>query len=90
MFWSRMVYMRTSLSSHSFVRHPSYAGFFWWAIGTQILLSNPVSLLVFFVALVRFFAQRIAVEEAALCDFFGEAYRTYRQRVTAGVPFVVT
>ncbi|WFD22996.1 protein-S-isoprenylcysteine O-methyltransferase [Malassezia equina] len=75
---------------YAFARHPSYAGFFWWAIGTQVLLGNPVSLLVFVVALVRFFAHRIQVEEAALCDFFGDAYRAYRARVAAGVPFVIT
>lgn len=49
-----------------------------------------MSLLVFVVALVRFFAHRIQVEEDALCDFFGDAYRAYRARVAAGVPFVIT
>ncbi|WFD19381.1 protein-S-isoprenylcysteine O-methyltransferase [Malassezia caprae] len=75
---------------YAFARHPSYAGFFWWAVGTQVLLSNPVSLLVFVVALARFFGHRIHVEEAALCEFFGDAYRAYRSRVRAGVPLVVT
>lgn len=75
---------------YAFARHPSYAGFFWWAVGTQVLLGNPVSLVVFVVALTRFFADRIRVEEAALCAFFGDAYHAYRARVRAGVPLVVT
>lgn len=75
---------------YAFARHPSYAGFFWWAVGTQVLLGNPLSLLIFVVALARFFANRIRIEEAALCKFFGDDYRAYRARVRAGVPLVVT
>lgn len=26
----------------SFSRHPSYMGWFWWSIGTQLLLCNPI------------------------------------------------
>lgn len=26
----------------SISRHPSYMGWFWWSIGTQLLLCNPV------------------------------------------------
>jgi len=42
------------------MRHPSYAGFFAWALGTQILLGNPIGTVVFAVVLWRFFSQRIA------------------------------
>ncbi len=45
--------------SLSWVRHPSYAGFFYWALGTQLLLQNPLSLLFFCVVLWRFFYYRI-------------------------------
>jgi protein-S-isoprenylcysteine O-methyltransferase len=24
------------------LRHPSYCGFYWWSVGTQILLMNPL------------------------------------------------
>lgn len=43
----------------SYSRHPSYAGFFYWALGTQLLLGNPLSALVFAVVLWRFFSRRI-------------------------------
>lgn len=43
----------------SITRHPSYFGFFYWAMGTQIALANPVSTLVFAIVLWRFFNRRI-------------------------------
>lgn len=47
-----------SLSS-SWSRHPSYAGFFYWSIGTQIALQNPISFILYFLITLRFFSQRI-------------------------------
>lgn len=49
--------VRTGIYSWS--RHPSYFAFFYWALGTQILIGNPVSFVAFFVILYRFFAHRI-------------------------------
>lgn len=79
----------------SYARHPSYAGFFFWALGTQLLLGNPVATLAFAWALQSFFSQRIRgrshthpVEETLLHRFFGSAYADYCRRVPAGVPFV--
>jgi len=44
---------------YSLVRHPSYFGFFWWAVGLQVFLANPVSTVVFVGVLWRFFSERI-------------------------------
>lgn len=56
-------------------RHPSYAGFFYWALGTQLVLQNPLSFCVFCVLLMRFFSPRIKGE---LCppsvDLLSESY----------------
>lgn len=41
-----------------YFRHPSYAGFFYWALGTQLVLQNPVSFVLFSVLLWRFFYYR--------------------------------
>ncbi|KAF3325791.1 Pentatricopeptide repeat-containing protein [Carex littledalei] len=41
------------------MRHPSYCGFFVWAIGTQFMLCNPISFIGFLLALWRFFSKRI-------------------------------
>ncbi|KAH9938214.1 ICMT-domain-containing protein [Fomitopsis serialis] len=69
-------------------RHPSYAGFLYWALGTQLVLQNPVSFLGFLVVLWRFFAQRIRAEEGYLIRFFGDDYIQYRKRVGTKIPLI--
>ncbi|KAI0322487.1 ICMT-domain-containing protein [Amylostereum chailletii] len=73
---------------YSWFRHPSYAGFFYWALGTQLLLQNPLSFIIFFALLWKFFSQRIKVEEKSLVNFFGQSYVDYRRRVGVMIPFI--
>ena len=40
-------------------RHPSYFGFFWWGLGTQLVLGNPICFPAYAVVLWNFFASRI-------------------------------
>jgi len=40
-------------------RHPSYTGFFYWAIATQLVLGNVVSVVGFVWVLAKFFEARI-------------------------------
>ncbi|MCJ1337359.1 hypothetical protein MMC09_002641 [Bachmanniomyces sp. S44760] len=47
---------------YAILRHPSYFGFFWWALGTQVVLGNSICLLGYVVALSRFFENRIESE----------------------------
>jgi protein-S-isoprenylcysteine O-methyltransferase len=47
----------TGLYSH--FRHPSYFGFFWWGLGTQVVLGNSVSFVVYACVLWYFFYTRI-------------------------------
>ncbi|ORY85116.1 Isoprenylcysteine carboxyl methyltransferase family-domain-containing protein [Protomyces lactucae-debilis] len=42
-----------------YMRHPSYFGFFWFGVGTQIMMSNVLSTCMFAVVLHRFFSARI-------------------------------
>ena len=44
---------------YGWLRHPSYFGFFWWGLGSQIVLGNGVCLLGYAVVLWRFFNKRI-------------------------------
>jgi protein-S-isoprenylcysteine O-methyltransferase len=67
-------------------RHPSYMGWFWWSVGTQVLLANPVCTVAYAAASWRFFRDRIDVEERLLLKFFGPAYDAYQQRVGTGIP----
>lgn len=86
----------------SISRHPSYAGFFYWAIATQLLLGNYIATIGFAVVLYRFFSSRIVGEycshgkvrkltrvdeEIHLVRFFGDSYVEYRKRVGTGLPF---
>lgn len=51
-------------------RHPSYTGWFVWAVGTQVLLCNPLSIVAYTYASWSFFADRIEFEEEMLFNFF--------------------
>ena len=73
---------------YSFFRHPSYVGWFYWSIGTQILLCNPISLVGYAVASWKFFEDRIYDEEISLITFFGEDYVEYKKKVGSGIPFI--
>jgi protein-S-isoprenylcysteine O-methyltransferase len=55
---------------YSVFRHPSYFGFFWWAVGTQFLVGNKVCLVGYAVVLWSFFRQRIrGMHWAVRCCF---------------------
>ena len=44
---------------YSVLRHPSYFGFFWWGLGSQIVLGNPICFAAYSVVLWKFFSVRI-------------------------------
>ena len=44
---------------YAFSRHPSYMGFFWWGIGTQLVMGNHICLPAYAFVLWTFFASRI-------------------------------
>lgn len=69
-------------------RHPSYVGWALWAVGTQLLLCNPVSTVAFAAAATVFFRDRVAVEEAALLSWYGDEYVEYSQRTPILLPGV--
>src|SRR4051812_31669288 len=47
-------------------RHPSYVGWFYWSVGTQLLLCNPLCTVLYGLAAWAFFKDRIPYEEALL------------------------
>ena len=73
---------------YSIMRHPSYFGFFWWAIGTQVVLGNWFCLAAYVVVLWQFFAHRIKQEERYLVAFFGKEYEEYRAQTGVGIPLI--
>lgn len=73
---------------YSLFRHPSYVGWFYWAIGTQILLVNPLCIPAYAVVSWMFFKSRIFIEEITLLNFFGQDYINYQKKVGTGLPFI--
>ncbi|KAF9948683.1 hypothetical protein BGZ72_009433 [Mortierella alpina] len=73
---------------YSLLRHPSYFGFYYWALGSQLMMMNPVCLIGFAVVLYRFFSERIQYEEQLLTRFFGQDYRNYKARTSTGIPLI--
>ncbi|KAJ4416432.1 farnesyl cysteine-carboxyl methyltransferase [Gnomoniopsis sp. IMI 355080] len=70
------------------LRHPSYFGFFWWGLGTQLVMGNLVCFVGYAAVLWRFFSSRIRHEEVFLVKFFGGEYLDYRKKVGTKIPFV--
>jgi len=75
---------------YSILRHPSYVGFFYWSIGTQLLLGNLLHSTAFAIVSWSFFQRRIAYEEESLCKFFPDQYPAYVARSYMGIPFLRT
>ncbi|GJJ72477.1 protein-S-isoprenylcysteine O-methyltransferase [Entomortierella parvispora] len=73
---------------YSVLRHPSYFGFYYWALGSQLMMMNPVCLIGFAGALHHFFSDRIVYEEKLLVRFFGQDYRDYQARTRTGLPLI--
>lgn len=69
-------------------RHPSYVGWFYWSIGTQLILQNPLCFIAYALTSWRFFHDRIFMEELTLLSFFGEDYVDYQKKVGTGLPFI--
>lgn len=66
---------------YSLDRHPSYSGYFFFSLASQIILMNPISFLIYFLALKKFFTERVQEEEESLEMIFGEEYQVYKGRV---------
>ncbi|KAI9675407.1 MAG: hypothetical protein M1817_001311 [Caeruleum heppii] len=73
---------------YAYLRHPSYFGFFWWGLGTQVLMGNVICFLAYMAVLWLFFSKRIRKEEQLLISFFGKEYEEYRRRTPVGIPFI--
>lgn len=71
---------------YGWFRHPSYVGWFLWSVGTQIILINPICLIIYTIVTWLFFKERIYVEEYNLIQFFGDEYRQYQSKVGLGIP----
>lgn len=87
--WSRSEsHVLVTEGIYGVLRHPSYFGFFYWGLGTQLVLGNVVCFFAYAGVLWYFFSRRIRVEEGKLVEFFREDYVRYRRRVGTWMPFI--
>lgn len=73
---------------YGYVRHPAYVGWMIWSLGTQVILCNPLCLILYLIVGWNFFNERIYVEERYLTCFFGREYTEYQEKVPVGIPFI--
>jgi protein-S-isoprenylcysteine O-methyltransferase len=57
---------------YTYFRHPSYFGFFWWGVGTQLMLGNTVCSVGYTGVLWYFFSGRIARKSTTLLPSVSE------------------
>ncbi len=90
--WSASVQVKTdhhlvTTGPYRFVRHPIYTGMLVGFLGSALAMDRWRGVLA--VALVLgAFIYKLRLEERWMTETFGDAYRDYRQRTRALIPFV--
>ena len=82
------IYSPLKISRYKYLRHPSYVGWFYWSIGTQLLICNPLCSVAYAFASWRFFKVRIAYEEDLLQRQYPKKYSSYIDSSWLGIPFI--
>jgi protein-S-isoprenylcysteine O-methyltransferase Ste14 len=72
---------------YALVRHPIYSGLLLALIGTAVVY-NQVRCLLAAALVLAMLLLKIRIEERFMSEQFGSAYRDYKQKVTALIPFV--
>lgn len=90
-FWSLHVEMReghefVTRGPFAFARHPVYFSMILELLGIGLILNAWVALIIVFVIFTPTMFARVRIEERALLEQFGDAYRTYMQHVPAIFP----
>ncbi|HXF86447.1 MAG TPA: protein-S-isoprenylcysteine O-methyltransferase [Anaerolineales bacterium] len=71
---------------YGIVRHPMYASQWLWVIAQPLLLHNWIAGFLNLLVFIPFYFLRVKAEEQMMLDRFGEAYRTYMEKVGAVIP----
>lgn len=73
---------------YRWIRHPSYSGALITVAGFGLATTNWLALLLVLAFSCIGYAYRLHVEERALCEALGDAYRDYMRRTRRFIPFV--
>ncbi len=71
---------------YRFIRHPSYTGILLALIGVGFARRNWLDVAIIAAGAFAAFSYRIAVEERALTEHFGDRYRDYMRRTKRLIP----
>ena len=73
---------------YALVRHPIYTGLLLAILGTAWVVGEWRGILAFLLMIASYW-RKLRVEERLMLETFGEAYRRYRERTAALVPFLL-
>lgn len=73
---------------YKYLRHPSYTGWFYWSVGTQVLLCNPICAIAYAYTSYNFFSIRIKEEESLLIQQYPMEYPAYKMQTYVFIPFI--
>jgi len=76
------------LGPYRLIRHPSYTGILLLVAGIGVCFGNVVSILVILAPVLALMTTRIRVEEEALMNALGDAYRRYMARTKRLIPAI--
>lgn len=71
------------------VRHPSYTAGMMMFIGIGLALGSWFSFALLTTATIATYGYRVVIEERALLDTIGEAYRSYTRETKRFIPYIV-
>jgi protein-S-isoprenylcysteine O-methyltransferase len=71
------------------VRHPSYTAGMMMFIGIGLALGSWFSFALLTIATIATYGYRVVIEERALLDTIGEAYRSYTRETKRFIPYIV-
>jgi protein-S-isoprenylcysteine O-methyltransferase Ste14 len=74
---------------YSRIRHPMYAAFWLWSIAQMLLLQNWIAGPAGLVGFGTLYFLRVGPEERLMLDAFGDDYRSYMNRTTRIVPWLL-
>jgi len=69
------------------MRHPTYFSMILELSAAALILQAPATFAVVALLFVPALAERVRLEEAALVEKFGEAYRVYQRSTPAVIPW---
>jgi protein-S-isoprenylcysteine O-methyltransferase Ste14 len=73
---------------YNIVRHPSYLGLILIIAGLGLCMNSALSIIVMVIPTFLAINYRIAVEEKALREEFGEKYTNYSKRIKRIIPYI--